>query len=135
MGSIHLHGQKFEVLALLSLKREGEEVVNDMSLLKFKQQILTDERNTFYTIVIAVVEKKRDQSKIPDRCRTLHEFGKDVMWIYLVKIQTTIIMSLNTTLIVIDKHWHKQHTWVRHGMPPHDERPSFYIAQRARTSR
>ena len=86
MGSIHLHGQKFEVLVLLSLKREREEVVNDMSLLKFKQQILTDERNTFYTIVIAVVEKKRDQSKIPDRCRTLHEFGKDVMWIYLVKI-------------------------------------------------
>ena len=86
MGSIHLHGQRFEVLALLSLKREREEVVNDMSLLKFKQQILTDERNTFYTIVIAVVEKKRDQKKIPDRCRTLHEFGKDVMWIYLVKI-------------------------------------------------
>ena len=75
MGSIHLHGQRFEVLALLSLKREREEVVNDMSLLKFKQLILTDERNTFYTIVIAVVEKKRDQSKIPDRCRTLHEFG------------------------------------------------------------
>jgi hypothetical protein len=40
-----------------------------------KKLILTDERSTFYTIVFAVVEKKRDQCKAPDRCRTLHEFG------------------------------------------------------------
>jgi hypothetical protein len=37
--------------------------------------VLTDDRSAFYTIVFAVVEKKRDKSKTPDRCRTLHEFG------------------------------------------------------------